>query len=173
MTGDPAPGSPRSGAWAYKGKALCSWFWPALRECPRRQFSSVDKQKWQRQAEMAEDPSIGHPKDLKNFDDPKDKRKCGLYSTSEYIDNDTMLLGPRSSRSSIFEVRDPAEVSFLRPEQVENRGRTCDFGQDHVSLRLCQGFRSKQKAARQRAVRFRGEREGWPGDGPCLQPLAL
>ena len=28
--------------------------------------------------------------DLKNFDDPRDKRKCGLYARDEKIDNDTM-----------------------------------------------------------------------------------
>ena len=28
--------------------------------------------------------------DLRNFDDPHDKRKCGLYGTDEKIDNDTM-----------------------------------------------------------------------------------
>ncbi|CAJ1443115.1 unnamed protein product [Effrenium voratum] len=32
-----------------------------------------------------------HPLDLRNFDDPHDKRKCGLYGTDEKIDNDTMF----------------------------------------------------------------------------------
>ena len=35
--------------------------------------------------------------DLKNFDDPHDKRKCGLYARDEKIDNDTM---PPSCRNS-------------------------------------------------------------------------
>ena len=29
----------------------------------------------------------------------------------------------------------------------------------------------KVRGGRQRAIGFRGQWEGWPGDGPCLQPL--
>ncbi|CAK9050399.1 Calpain-type cysteine protease ADL1 (Phytocalpain ADL1) (Protein ADAXIALIZED LEAF1) (Protein DEFECTIVE KERNEL 1) (OsDEK1) (Protein SHOOTLESS 3) [Durusdinium trenchii] len=55
------------------------WAIRAMTGDPARQFSRNDsKSQWQRQ-------------DLKNFDDPKDKRKCGLYSTKETVDNDTMF----------------------------------------------------------------------------------
>ena len=46
--------------------------------------------------------SLRNMQDLKNFDDPKDKRKCGLYSTKESIDNDTMPSWPVCSLSLVL-----------------------------------------------------------------------
>ena len=51
---------------------------------------------------------IRNRQDLKNFDDPKDKRKCGLYSTKETVDNDTMSLRCRERWR-----RKPLELSCL------------------------------------------------------------
>ncbi|CAJ1342101.1 unnamed protein product [Effrenium voratum] len=55
------------------------WAIRAMTGDPARQFYRDDsKKEWAR-------------KDLRNFDDPHDKRKCGLYGTDEKIDNDTMF----------------------------------------------------------------------------------
>eukprot|EP00440_Ansanella_granifera_P014821 gb/GFBE01016113.1/.p1 GENE.gb/GFBE01016113.1/~~gb/GFBE01016113.1/.p1 ORF type:complete len:482 (+),score=107.78 gb/GFBE01016113.1/:1-1446(+) len=55
------------------------WAIRAMTGDPARLFFRGDSKKdWER-------------KDLRNFDDPKDKRACGLYGTDEKIDNDTMF----------------------------------------------------------------------------------
>lgn len=58
-----------------------TWAIRAMTGDPARSFKqnkSGDQVKWNRQ-------------DLKNIDDPKDRRKCGLYHTDEHIDCDTMF----------------------------------------------------------------------------------
>lgn len=59
------------------------WAIKAMTGDPARQFkqewlSGVKDTKWTRQ-------------DLKNIDDPKDKRRCGMYTQDEKYDNDTMF----------------------------------------------------------------------------------